>query len=94
MPRNGTARKLQPPQERPGAHENRFTVYTTPELSDAIRDAVYTLSGPPHVLTISEFFIEAAQLHLERLRKTANGGRPWLKRPPGFQTRRGRPASK
>jgi len=58
----------------------RATFHLPEELFEAVRDAVVSLSGPPHRLTLARFAEDALRRELERLQKAENRGRPFPKR--------------
>lgn len=67
----------------------RATFHLSEELFNAVRDAVVSLSGPPHRLTLAAFAENALRRELERLQKAENKGRAFPKR--DSELRGGRP---
>lgn len=59
------------------------------DLIERVRDAVVSLSGPPHQLTLAKFAEQALEHELERLQDEHNGGKPFAHR--AAQVRPGRP---
>ncbi len=58
----------------------RATFHLPKELFEAVRDAVVSLSGPPHRLTLASFAENALRRELERLQKAENKGKAFPKR--------------
>lgn len=67
----------------------RATFHLSEELFEAVRDAVVSLSGPPHRLTLASFAENALRRELERLQKGENKGKAFPKRE--SELRGGRP---
>ena len=67
----------------------RATFHLSEELFEAVRDAVVSLSGPPHRLTLASFAEKALRRELERLQKAENKGKVFPKRE--SELRGGRP---
>ena len=67
----------------------RATFHLSQEVFEAVRDAVVSLSGPPHRLTLASFAENALRRELERLKKAENNGKAFPKRE--SELRGGRP---
>ena len=75
--------------QKPGSR-GRISARIDPAVEDDVRNAVLTLSGPPHFMNLSQFMEDALRIHSESLRRSANKGQPW----PDWSSRsvkRGRP---
>lgn len=55
----------------------RIAARVDAELERELRNAVLSLSGPPHFLTITDVIEAALREHLDRLRRRHNGGKPF-----------------
>lgn len=75
-----TAKTLKVVETKRAAAKVRATFHLSEELFEAVRDAVVSLSGPPHRLTLASFAETALRRELERLTKAENKGRPFPKR--------------
>jgi len=86
-------RPREAPQEQPEAPpvlpKVRVGFDLTIELSEAVRDCVVFLQGPPLHLNMSKFAEEACRREIERLQHEANEGEPFPKRQQAPRT--GRP---
>jgi len=71
--------------------KEKFNCRIPPHLTDAIRDCVVSLSGPPHRYTIDSFAEEAFRRELERLERAHHGGQPFARRP--YNPKPGRPVA-
>ena len=71
--------------------KKRTTLNMSNELDDAIRDAVFALSGPEVQMNLVRFVEEALAAHLKELQRAHNDGKPFPKRSGRLRT--GRPLS-
>lgn len=83
------AKPLAVVEEPKRAAKVRATFHLSEDLFEAVRDAVVSLSGPPHRLTLASFAETALRRELERLQKAENKGKPFPKRE--SELRGGRP---
>lgn len=51
------------------------------EMLERARNAVYALSGPPHVLTLTQLLGDALRCEVERLERHHHRGKPFRDRP-------------
>lgn len=68
------------PERPPRIVKDRLTVHVPVDLTDAVKDAVVALSGPPHRLTLAAFAEEALRRELDRLKASENKGKAFPKR--------------